>query len=69
MFNKLVGHKLVLLTARVLDHKIGINDSDKPDLPVLPANLALLSLIIRLIVILVNFVTCGFVITSIIHHW
>lgn len=69
MPKKIIENKFILLAARVLDHKIGFEDNDKPDIPPLPISLALLSLTIRLVILLVNFITCAFVIANILHHW
>lgn len=69
MFKKLASHKFVLFLARTMDYRIGREDNDKPEVPILPVEMALLSLGIRFLIVLVNFVTCGFVIANIIHHW
>jgi len=42
---------------------------NKPDVPVLPVNYALASFFLRFIIVLVNFITCAFIIANIIHHW
>jgi hypothetical protein len=55
--------------ARIIDYRIGRNDQDKPDLPILTMEEALVAFFFRLIIVLVNFITCGFVIASIIRHW
>lgn len=69
MLKKLVSHKFVLFLARTMDYRIGTNDDDKPEVPILPVEMALLSLAIRFVIVLVNFITCGFVIANILHHW
>lgn len=62
-------HRFFLVLARTIDHRVGKDDQDKPDIPVLTVKEALISFFIKLVIVLVNFVTCGFVISSIIHHW
>lgn len=64
-----MNNTLFLLLARTIDHRVGITDESKPDIPVLPIRYALLSFFIRLIIVAVNFATCAFVIANIIHHW
>ena len=61
--------RFFLILARTIDHRIGKTDSDKPDLPILTVEEALVSFFIKFIIVLVNFVTCGFVIANIIRHW
>jgi hypothetical protein len=61
--------RFFLILARTIDHRIGKTDSDKPDLPILTVEEALISFFIKFIIVLVNFVTCGFVIANIIRHW
>lgn len=58
-----------LILARVLDHRIGKTDDDRPDLPVLTVEEAVLSFYIRLFLVLVNLATCFSVIANIIWHW
>lgn len=69
MFKKFIRSRFVLVLARTIDYRIGLKDGEKPDLPILTTGEALLSLFIRFLVLLVNFITCGFVIANIIHHW
>ena len=61
--------RFFLILARTIDHRIGKTDHDKPDLPILTVEEALASFFIKFIIVLVNFVTCGFVIANIIRHW
>lgn len=65
----MTNNRFLLILARTLDHRIGKTDEEKPELPILTVGEALISLIIRLFIVLVNFVTCGFVIANIIRHW
>lgn len=62
-------NRFLLVLARIIDYRIGRNDQDKPDLPILTMEEALVAFFFRLIIVLVNFVTCGFVIASVIRHW
>jgi len=62
-------NRFLLVMARIIDYRIGRNDQDKPDLPILTMEEALVAFFFRLIIVLVNFITCGFVIASIIRHW
>lgn len=62
-------YRFFLILARTIDHRVGKTDSDTPDIPVLTMQEALISFFIKFFIVLVNFITCGFVIASIIHHW
>jgi hypothetical protein len=62
-------YRFFLVLARTIDHRVGKDDSDKPDIPILTMKEALISFFIKFIIVLVNFITCGFVIANIIHHW
>jgi len=66
---KMMNNKFFLTLARTIDHRVGHTDECKPDVPVLPVNYAIASFILRFTFVLVNFVTCAFVIANIIHHW
>lgn len=59
----------LFILARALDYRIGLKDKDKPDLPILTFQEALVSFTIRLIIVLVQFITCFFVVANIIRHW
>lgn len=65
---KLLYRKLLIL-ARAIDHRVGQDDFDKPDIPVLTQQEAWTAFIIKLVMILVNFITCGFIIANVIRHW
>ena len=65
----LMNNRFLLIIARTIDHRIGKTDSDKPDLPVLTVEEALISFFIKFFIVMVNFITCGFVIANIIRHW
>lgn len=65
----MTSNKLFLTLARTIDHRVGHTDDSKPDIPILPVKYALISFFIKFIIVLVNFITCAFVIANIIHHW
>lgn len=62
-------YRFFLILARTIDHRVGKTDSDTPDVPVLTMQEALISFFIKFIIVLINFITCGFVIANVIHHW
>lgn len=62
-------YRKLLILARAIDHRIGQNDHDTPDIPILTHYEAWTAFSIKLLIILINFVTCGFVVASIIRHW
>lgn len=64
-----IENRALLVLARIMDYRIGRTDDDRPDLPVLTVEEALAAFLVKLIIVLVNFVTCGFVIASVIRHW
>lgn len=61
--------KLWLIWARTVDHRVGKTDEDEPDIPILTQNEARVSLIFRSLIVLLNVVTCGFIIANAIRHW
>ena len=66
---KKIESRLLLVLARIMDHRIGRTDNDKPDLPVLTVEEALTAFFVKFFIVLVNLITCGFVMANIIHHW
>ena len=62
-------HRQLLILARAIDHRFGRDDNDAPDIPILKQSEAWTAFFIKLSIILVNFITCGFIIANIIHHW
>ena len=62
-------HRQLLILARAIDHRVGDDDYDAPDIPILKQSEAWLAFWIKLTIIFVNFVTCAFIIANIIHHW
>lgn len=62
-------HRMFLILARTIDHRVGKNEQGRPDVPVLTLQEALISFFIRFLIVVVNFATCAAVIANIIHHW
>ena len=60
---------LWLIWSRAVDHRVGLTDECKPDVPTLKVRDANISLMIRTLIVLVSFITCGFIIANVIHHW
>jgi len=61
--------KLWLIWSRTVDHRIGKTDEDQPDIPILSLKEANISLVIRTLIVIINVVTCGFIIANVIRHW
>jgi hypothetical protein len=61
--------KFWLIWARTLDHRVGRTDDDEPDIPILSLKDAQFSLILRTIIVILNMVTCVFIIANIIKNW
>ncbi len=61
--------RLWLIWARTVDHRIGKTDDDKPDIPILRNDDASISLAIRTLIVILNVITCGFIIANVIRHW
>ena len=53
--------RLWLIWARTVDHRIGKTDDDKPDIPILTNKDAGYSLLIRTLIVIVNLITCFFI--------
>jgi len=62
-------NRYLLILARAIDHRVGKDDYDKPDIPILTQAEAWTAFWIKISIILVNFITCGFIVTNIIFHW
>jgi hypothetical protein len=58
-----------LIWSRAIDHHVGMTDDEHPRIPNLKVRHANISLILRTLIVLVNFITCGFIIANAIHHW
>lgn len=61
--------KFWLIWARTLDHRVGKTDEDQPDIPILSLREARFSLILRTIIVVLNIVTCLFIIANVVRHW
>ena len=61
--------RLWLIWSRTVDHRIGKTDDDKPDIPILRNKDANISLLIRTVIVIVNLITCLFIVVNIIHKW
>ena len=61
--------RLWLIWSRTVDHRIGKTDDDAPDIPILKNKDANISLLIRTIIVIINVVTCFFIIANVIRHW
>jgi hypothetical protein len=67
---KIAGmNRKLLILARAIDHRVGKDDYDAPDIPILTQYEAWTAFSIKLSMILVNFITCGFIIANVVHHW
>jgi len=66
---KRVFIKVWLIWSRTIDHRVGMTDKSRPEIPTLRVRDANISLIIRTLIVLLNFVTCGFIIANVIRHW
>lgn len=64
-----IRSKLIMVLARAMDHRIGVRDEDPPELPRLTVGEAMVSFCIRLTLVLINLLTCGFVMANVIRHW
>ena len=60
---------LWLIWCRTVDHRIGKTDEDEPDIPILSLQQAQISLFLRTFIILINLITCFFIVANIIHKW
>ena len=61
--------RLWLIWSRTVDHRIGKTDEDEPDIPILSLKQANISLILRTIIVIINVITCFFIIANVIRHW
>lgn len=66
---KELKNRWIFILARAVDHRIGRTDDDRPDIPILTLEEALVSFSLRMLIVLVNFVTCAAVIANVIRHW
>lgn len=61
--------RIWLIWARTVDHRIGKTDGDEPNIPILSLGQAQISLLLRTFILLVNVVTCFFIVANVIHKW
>ncbi len=61
--------KIWLIWARTLDHRVGRTNEDQPDIPILSLKQARISLVLRTIIVVLNMVTCLFIIANVIKNW
>tara|TARA_B100001113_G_C20855669_1_gene511628 strand:+ start:508 stop:702 length:195 start_codon:yes stop_codon:yes gene_type:complete len=61
--------RIWLIWSRTVDHRIGKTDEDEPDIPILSLKQANISLILRTIIVIINVITCFFIIANVIRHW
>ena len=61
--------QLWLIWCRTVDHRIGKTDDDEPQIPILSLEQANVSLIFRTTIIIINVITCIFIVANIIHKW
>ena len=61
--------RIWLIWSRTVDHRIGKTDDDEPDIPILSLKQANISLVIRTIIVIINLITCFFIIANVIRHW
>ena len=61
--------KIWLIWCRTVDHRIGKTDQDEPNIPILTLKQAQISLFLRTFLILLNVLTCIFIIINILHKW
>jgi len=62
-------YKKLLILARAIDHRVGKNDYDAPDIPILTQTEAWTAFWIKFSIMLINLITCGFIIANALHHW
>jgi len=60
---------LWLIWCRTVDHRIGKTNEDQPDIPILSLGQAQISLFFRTAIILINLITCFFIMANIVHKW
>lgn len=62
-------YRPLLILARAIDHRVGKDDYDAPDIPILTQYEAWTAFFIKLSIIVVNFITCAFIIANVLRHW
>lgn len=66
---KEIRGRWIFVLARALDHRIGRTDEEKPELPVLTLEEAMVSFYLRIFIVVLNVVTCLSVLANIARHW
>jgi len=71
---KHIGHtskikRMWLIWCRTVDHRIGKTDDDEPQIPILSLSEANISLLFRTGILIINVITCFFIVANIIHKW
>lgn len=61
--------RFLFIICRAIDYRVGMSDDDAPEIPILTKQEAWTAFAIKLLIILINFITCAAVIANIIHHW
>jgi hypothetical protein len=64
-----ISGRWIFVLARALDHRIGRTDEEKPDLPLLTLEEAMVSFYLRIFIVSLNVLTCILVIANIIKNW
>lgn len=62
-------NRQLLILARAIDHRVGKSDYDAPNIPILTQAEAWTAFWVKFSIILINFITCGFIIANTIRHW
>jgi hypothetical protein len=62
-------YRSLLILARAIDHRVGQDDYDAPDVPILTQYEAWTAFWIKFSIILINFITCAFIVANVWHHW
>lgn len=62
-------YRPILILARAINHRVGKTDYDTPNVPILTQEEAWTAFWIKLVLIILNFVTCGFIVANTIRHW
>ena len=61
--------RFLLIICRAIDYRVGQTDHDKPDDTILTQQEAWAAFSLKLLIILIIFITCAAVIANVIHHW
>jgi hypothetical protein len=64
-----VVKRILFIIARTIDYRIGLRDNDKPDLPLLTFEEAVISFSLKIFIMAIELATCLAVVANVIHHW